>query len=324
MTTALVYSDQYLRHDTGAGHPERAERLKAVIERLDSCSAGRELMRIDPAPLDEQKTLSEIARVHIGEYVQRVRQACKEGWPFIDTPDSAICHASYEVALLAVQGVLAGVDAVMTGKCRNVFCAVRPPGHHAEADRSLGFCLFNNIAIAARHLLEDYEIKRVLILDWDVHHGNGTQHTFEAEDDVLYISMHEDPRRCYPGTGWEHEHGKGKGEGFTMNLVIPSGTGDEEYIRKFEERAVPVIEKYEPQFILISAGFDSHEHDPLAGLNLTQKTYDHLVQRTKELAAEFSGDRLAVLLEGGYDLKVLADGAESLVRILQEPLSCTF
>ena len=197
------------------------------------------------------------------DYIQRFREACEQGKTIFEEQDCGISKDTYKTALLAVGGVMLAVDAVMGGQVDNAFCAVRPPGHHAERDRAMGFCFFNNVAIGAGYALEKYGLKRVAIIDWDVHHGNGTQHLFEEDPRVFFVSLHEDPQYCYPGTGYRQEEGKGAGKGLTLNLPLPMRSGDSEYLEALRSEALPRLRQFAPQLVFISAGFDAHEKDPL-------------------------------------------------------------
>ena len=248
-----------------------------------------------------------VSRVHDEAYVQRLKRACAEGLPHVDTVDSVICTESFHIAQLAAGTVINAVDDVMAGRIDNAFCAIRPPGHHAERNLSMGFCLLNNIAIAARHLLDEHGLSRVLILDWDVHHGNGTQHAFEADPRVLFISLHGHPGIVYPGTGYEHERGVGEGEGFTINIPMPPPAGDAEYRRAFDETILPTVEKFDPQFVLISAGFDAHRLDPLAPLELETGSYGWMTDDLLDVARRHCVGRFVSILEGGYHLDALAE-----------------
>ncbi|WP_432799267.1 histone deacetylase family protein [Poriferisphaera sp. WC338] len=312
MRTGFVYDDRFLIHDTGPGHPERADRLLAIVEKFSQLHLDEQLVRLafEAAPVER------VLRLHDPAYVERVETACRMDKRFIDSDDSAICEQSYEIALLAVGGVLAAVDAVMAGEIHNAFCAVRPPGHHAEHDRSMGFCLFNNIALAADYLTDRYGLERVAIIDFDVHHGNGTQHLLEDRPDILVINLHEHPMSLYPGTGFAYEHGKDAGEGYTLNLPLQEGTCSAEYRQVFLQKAMPKLEAFEPEFILISAGFDASKDDPLAHLELTPSDFDWITRRLKQAAAIFCEGRIVSLLEGGYDLRSLAECAAVHVQAL--------
>ena len=315
MKTALIYSDRFVEHDTGPGHPERPERLQAIVGRLRDTGLWQRLEHPTFGPAEA----AWIERVHAKGYIRRLRVACQQGRLFIDEPDSAICPASSSIAELAVGGMVAAVDAVMTGRADNAFCALRPPGHHAEHDRSMGFCLFNNIAIAAEHLLHQHGLERVAIVDFDVHHGNGTQHTFEARDDVLFVSIHEDPRCQYPGTGYAHEQGVGRGEGFTLNVPLPSLSGDDDYRHAFETQVIPAVDAFEPQCLLVSAGYDPHELDPLGHQRVSDAGFASMAGQLLAAAARLCQGRLLVTLEGVYHLDAQARCVEQLLRLMLDP-----
>ena len=312
MATGLAYSPRFLEHVPGPTHPESPARLRAIYGGLEAAGLLGKFKAIDfvKAPV------SELGRVHTASYIERVRHCCQSGAAWIDSPDSEICPDSYEVARLAVGAVLAGCDEVMAGVVTNALCLVRPPGHHAEADRSMGFCLFNNVAIAARRLQQVHGLQRILILDWDVHHGNGTQHVFESDPGVLYISLHQSPDTCYPGTGFAREQGTGMGKGATVNIPFEPGASDDDYRTIFMERLRPIIDRFSPEFVLVSSGFDSHTDDPLAGVCLSIEGLDFLLRQTCDAARRLCGGRLVVTLEGGYNLDVLAEGVSSQARIL--------
>jgi len=301
--TGLVQDVRFQRHLTGPGHPERPQRLARIQEVLDERGLTKTCRAIDVSPID----LKEIRAVHSDQYLERLRRTCADGLPFIDVPDSAICPESLEIAMLAAGSVVNAVDEVMSGRWNDAFCAVRPPGHHAERHVSMGFCLLNNVAIAAQHLIDTHGLSRVLILDWDVHHGNGTQHIFEEDPRVLYISLHGHPGIVYPGTGYAHERGKGAGYGFTINVpILPPGR-DEVWRRAFDDPILPAIAKFDPQFVLISAGFDAHRLDPLAPLELETESYAWMTDELVGAAKRHCSGRLVSVLEGGYHLDALAD-----------------
>ncbi len=310
--TGLVYDDQYLRHVPGEWHPERPARLEAIMQRLQDTGLLEEVFLIRPysAPLPW------IERLHDPGYIKRFEETCQKGASIFGVPDCGISPESYEIALLAVGGVFAAIENVMNGTVQNAFCAVRPPGHHAEHSRALGFCFFNNIALGAIYLLENFHLERVAIIDWDVHHGNGTQHLFESDPRVFYLSLHEDPSSCYPGTGSSSERGTGLGEGFTLNLPMPAGSGDAAYLEAFRDQGLPRLKEFAPQFVLISAGFDAHQDDPLANLNLTRDAYKEMGAMLLQLAEDSAAGRLISVLEGGYNLTVLADCVEDHLRLL--------
>jgi len=311
--TGFVYGDVYLRHKPSAGHPERPERLTAIVKRLGETGLRKQLVPIEP-----RRAASEwITTEHTLEYVARVAIACREGTPYIDTMDVSVSRASYDVAMEAVGGVLAAVDAVMAGKVRNAFCAVRPPGHHALRDKAMGFCLFGNVALAARYIQRKHRLAKVLIVDWDVHHGNGTQAMTFADPTVLYFGIHQYP--FYPGTGAADEKGEGEGLGFTVNVPLPAGRGNAEYRKAFEEVLSPAAQRFRPDFVLISAGFDAHAADPLGGMKVTAEGFADLTRIVKRLAAAGAHGRIVSVLEGGYDLDGLAASVEAHLRALMEP-----
>jgi acetoin utilization deacetylase AcuC-like enzyme len=310
--TGLVYDEQYLRHRPGEWHPERPARLEAIIQRLQDIGLLEELTLIRPY----QAPIPWIEKLHDPDYIKRFQTACEKGYTIFGVPDCGISPESFDIALLAVGGVFAAVENVMSGTVQNAFCAVRPPGHHAEHNRALGFCFFNNIALGAVYLLENYGLERVAIIDWDVHHGNGTQHLFESDPRVFYLSLHEDPSSCYPGTGRRQEEGKGKGKGFTLNLPMPGGSGDKEYLQALEQEGLPRLREFAPQFVLISAGFDAHEDDPLAHQNLSRDAYQKMGEMLFQLAQDQAEGRLISVLEGGYSLTVLANCVEDHLRLL--------
>lgn len=310
--TGYIFDERYLRHDPGTWHPERPDRLKAIQRALQESGVIELVVPIQPyaAPL------AWVERLHDADYIRRFQAACERGAQIFEVPDCGICPESYDIALLAAGGVMAAVDAVMGDQVDNAFCAVRPPGHHAERNRALGFCFFNNVALGALYLLEQFGLERVAIVDWDVHHGNGTQHLFEADPRVFYLSVHEDPQHCYPGTGYSQERGKGPGEGYTLNLPLPPRSGDHEYLQALTGEGLPRLKAFAPQFLLLSAGFDAHQQDPLAHMNLTAQGYRDMGRLLLELARESAGGRVVTVLEGGYNLEVLEDCVEDHLRLL--------
>jgi acetoin utilization deacetylase AcuC-like enzyme len=297
--TGLVYSPVYLKHDTGS-HPECPARLTAIINSIKKYEIKNHLTNLTPTPA----TFEQIALIHDKKYVHNVKEACETGITSLDA-DTVISSDSYEAALLAAGAVITGVDAIFEGKTNNVFCAVRPPGHHAERDRAMGFCLFNNIAIGAKYAQKRYGIKKVFIVDWDIHHGNGTQNSFYDDPTVYYISTHQE--YMFPGTGRSDETGNGDGKGFTMNFPLPSGQGDKEYISLFKKRIYPEIINYKPDLIMISAGFDTHMADPLGGMNISSEGFGKLTNIICEAADEVCKGRIVSILEGGYNLEALGE-----------------
>ena len=309
--TGIVYSDVYLRHDTG-GHPESAQRLRAIMAGLQEKGLLDRLVRIEP----KKATVEEIASVHDRTYILWAEEMIQKGAHLLDFIETVVSQDSFEAALYAAGGVLAAIDAIGEGVITNCFCAVRPPGHHALSDRAMGFCVFNNVAIGARYVQKKYGIERVLIVDWDVHHGNGTQGTFYADPTVFYFSTHQFPH--YPGSGDSGEVGEGKGRGYTLNVPMRGGAGDEEYVAAFQELLVPAMEEFRPEFILISAGFDGHRRDPLAGIDLTTEGYGRLTSIVRGMADRHASGRLVSVLEGGYDLDALSDSVAEHIWVLME------
>ena len=299
--TGLVYSEEMLLHDTGPGHPERAARLTAIMEAFEA--AGLNPPRIPITPATEEDLL----RVHSKDHVEEIKATCAANavYPDADTP---MVRASWRAALLAAGGVISACKAVLDGSVDNAFCAVRPPGHHAEADRAMGFCLFNNIAIAARWLLEVGHVKRVAIFDWDVHHGNGTQQAFYNENRVFFVSMHQHPH--YPGTGWPFERGAYNN---IVNIQMPRGARIDDWLERIDNKVLPEFRHFDPEFLLISAGFDTHRLDPLGGQTLKSATFGVMTDRVKGLAK----GRVVSTLEGGYNLEALGESCVSHFRALQ-------
>lgn len=314
--TGFLYDEIYLKHDTGPGFPERPARIEAMAKRLEEKGLTAKLTRFKAAPAP----LEWIHEMHAPAYVERVRKSCetlgKDEIGHIDTGDMPVGRQSYEAAVNAVGGLLQVVDAVMEGKIRNAFCAVRPPGHHALRERAMGFCLFNNVAIAARYVQKKHKLGRVLIVDWDVHHGNATQDAFVEDGTVMYFSTHLHP--FYPGTGKEEERGKGRGEGLMVNVPLPAGAGDAEVLKAYEEKLKPAADRFKPDFVLVSCGFDSHVNDALGRLAITSEGFGRMTRVVKGIAAKHAKGRLVSTLEGGYTLENLATAAEAHVRALME------
>jgi acetoin utilization deacetylase AcuC-like enzyme len=311
--TGLVYGEIYLKHYTGVKHPEQPERLLAILESLESAKLLDRLFRIEPVPVE--RSILELC--HDPGYIDEFKLAAENARLFFHTHDCPLSPRTFEAALCAVGGVLKGADMVMEGKVKNCFCAVRPPGHHAERSRAMGFCYFNNIAIAARYLQTHHSLERIAVIDWDVHHGNGTQDIFEEDHTVYFASFHQDPSTCFPFTGKASETGKGKGEGYTRNFPVPPGAGIEEYLKAIES-VEQAMEKFRPDFVLISAGFDAHIADPLAHVNLTREVFEELTRRVKTIAEAHADGRLVSVLEGGYELKALGESVAAHIQVLSE------
>jgi acetoin utilization deacetylase AcuC-like enzyme len=296
----LVLDPCFEEHDTGPGHPERPERLQHLRRSL----AETELASRTRAVSVERAADELLARVHDPDHIRRVENACANGEPLLDSMDTRICPESARIARLAAGSLVALCREVVEGRLARGFAAVRPPGHHAERDLAMGFCLFNNVSVAARYLLDRHGLSRVMIIDWDVHHGNGTQHIFEEDPQVFYASIHQWP--LYPGTGAREETGRGRGEGTTLNCPLPPGSGDEAFLGALRDEVVPAGTSFRPELVLISAGFDAHRADPLANLAVSTAAYAEATRILRELAEDQAGGRLVSVLEGGYDLDALA------------------
>lgn len=312
MATGLIFDERFLEHDTGPSHPERPQRLAAIRDALIERGLWDRLTPLAFTPAGDESLL----RIHTQGYIDRLTDACEHSRRFIDSADSAICPESEAIARLAAGGLIAAVDAVMAGDVRNALCLVRPPGHHAERDRSMGFCLYNNVAVAAEHWVHAHGLKRVAIVDFDVHHGNGTQHSFDERADVLFISLHQSPRTLYPGTGFEHEQGIGDGTGYTLNVPMLPGGDDQAYREAFTEKVLPKLDAYQPQAMLVSAGFDAADADPLANMRVTPAGFKWMAEELLAVAEKHCDRRFVATLEGGYDLGRLGEGVAGLAEAM--------
>ncbi len=308
MTTVYCYDPLYLEHDL-PGHPENRARLEHVMQTLAGEGLLARMASIPPQPAD----LGLLTSVHSRSHVSEVQELARRGGGMLD-PDTYVGASSYDAAALAAGGAVEVVRAVLSGRARNGFALVRPPGHHATPERGMGFCLFNNVAIAARAALAEFGLARILIVDWDVHHGNGTQAAFYDSPQVLFFSTHQYP--FYPGTGDRRETGAGAGLGYTVNVPLPAGVGDAGFARIYDEVLAPIAERYRPELILVSAGYDAHWDDPLAGLRLSLAGYWRLAKTVAALADRLCDGRLVVTLEGGYKLKALSCGVADTCRAL--------
>jgi acetoin utilization deacetylase AcuC-like enzyme len=308
MKVGYVYDPVYLRHDTGA-HPENSRRLEAIVARLEQSGLKERLTLIKPRPA----TTAELALVHDESYLAHIEEVALKGGGWLDI-ETVMSPGSYEAALNAAGGAIRAVDAVLAGEVNSVFALVRPPGHHATPRQAMGFCIFNNVAIAARYALKRHGLGHVAIIDFDVHHGNGTQEAFYDDPAVLYVSTHQYPH--YPGTGKIEETGAGQAEGTKVNIPLPHGCGDAAYGRVFAEIIVPVVRRFRPEFILVSAGYDAYRADGLADMQVTVTGFARIVHTIKQLAGECCGGKIVLCLEGGYDLEALASSVKATFNVL--------
>ena len=295
-------------------HPENPGRLNAIQKNIESSKYYNNLTLIQP----RKATVEDIAKVHGTGYIRSVEDSCRDGIRNLDA-DTVISADSYQAALLSAGAGLEALDKILEGTVGNAFCAVRPPGHHAEQNKAMGFCLFNNVGVIARYAQDVKNIQKIFIFDWDVHHGNGTQHSFYKDSSVYYSSIHQYP--FYPGTGGVDETGTGDGLGSNLNLPMRAYSCDTDYINAIEHKLIPVIQKFNPDLIIISAGFDAHENDPLAQINLSTECYGKMTQKLMEIANDVCNGRILSMLEGGYDYSALADSVQLHVETLSSSQS---
>jgi acetoin utilization deacetylase AcuC-like enzyme len=308
--TAVVFSPKYYQHNPGRNHPESAKRLGAIVNELKRGRLSKSKNWQFVAP--EKARIEDVELVHDIEYIKFVETLCRSGGGLLDLEDTMASPESFEVALYAVGGTLKAVNLVMEKKFENAFALVRPPGHHAEKFCAKGFCIFNNVAIAAEYLLKKFNLQKILILDIDAHHGNGTQETFYKNKKVLYISLHQDPR-AFPGTGFIDEIGEGEGLGYNVNVPFPFRTGDQIYLKAMKEIVTPIISQYKPQFMLVSAGLDGHYTDPVASLSLSALCYQEIYKTLVNLASKICNGRLVSVLEGGYSIRFVGKIAAAAI-----------
>ncbi|MGV8075008.1 MAG: histone deacetylase [Syntrophobacteraceae bacterium] len=311
--TGLLYDERFLLHCTGFYHPETSDRLLAIYRGIEESGLLQYLTRIKASPAK----LEWVEAVHSPKLIKRLAEACGRGKMCeFDHPDNRICKETYDTALLAVGGVVEAARLVAAGELDNAFCAVRPPGHHAEFDKALGFCFFNNIAIAARYLQNTWAIKRIGIVDFDVHHGNGTQHIFDQDPSVFYYSIHEHPSYAYPGTGHESERGCGLGSGFTLNSPMMPGMGDEAYAEAVRKVLMPAFDWFKPEIILLSTGFDAHKEDIISHMSVTTEGFSRIMEQIVEMGEKHAQGRIVSILEGGYCLNRLPELTVNHLKIL--------
>lgn len=298
---AFVTHPDYTKHFPTYDHPECPDRVTAIAKLVENSALAEhvDILHPEPAPIDQ------VTLVHSPAYLEKLKTACENGKFWFDYEDTYINAFSYEIALLSAGGCIEGARAVLEGPYERVFCSVRPPGHHAAGDLGMGFCLLNNIAITARVAQRQWGLGKIMILDWDVHHGNGTQEIFEKDPSVFYVSIHEHPTFIFPGTGRRWERGSGPGSGYSMNIPLPPGAGDGEYIHSMESHVIPAIKEFAPELILISAGFDAHNQDPISDMTVTEEGFRKLTALTLEASRDYSSGKVVSILEGGYHLEAL-------------------
>ena len=311
--TGYISDPFYLKHKNEP-HPENPGRLNAIQKNIESSKYYNNLTLIQP----RKATVEDIAKVHGTGYIRSVEDSCRNGVRNLDA-DTVISADSYQAALLSAGAGLEALDKILEGTVGNAFCAVRPPGHHAEQNKAMGFCLFNNVGVIARYAQDVKNIQKIFIFDWDVHHGNGTQHSFYKDSSIYYSSIHQYP--FYPGTGGVDETGTGDGLGSNLNLPMQAYSCDADYINAIEHKLIPVIQKFNPDLIIISAGFDAHENDPLAQINLSTDCYGKMTQKLMEIANDVCNGRILSMLEGGYDYSALADSVQLHVETLSSSQS---
>ncbi len=305
----IIQDPRYLEHLTGDYHPERPERLKAIEKMFQDSGLLKRCISLEPREASEE----EIALAHSFAHIQTVKKTSGQASTSLDGDTSTSPH-SWEAAKLAVGGLLLATDELLKGSLEEAFAFPRPPGHHAERDHAMGFCLFNNVAVAAEYALKKFSLKKVLILDFDVHHGNGTQHIFEERSDVFYISTHQYP--FYPGTGAESEKGKGVGEGYTLNLPLRAGSNDQTYAQIFKERIEPELIQYKPDFLIVSAGFDAHTLDPLGGMEVSKEGFQAMAKSIEKMKKACGNIPVLYALEGGYSLEGLSESVQKVVEVM--------
>jgi acetoin utilization deacetylase AcuC-like enzyme len=307
--TGVIWDERFTKHMMGLGHPESPSRLFAIKEVLDGDGVGKEVTHFTPRPA----TKEEIMYIHDQAYVESVEKTAGGESVYLD-PDTVACADTWMAAQYAAGATMKLIEEVLKGKVRNAFAFVRPPGHHAERNRAMGFCFFNNVAIGAEYALRKLGIKRAAIIDFDVHHGNGTQHAFYDRDDVFYASIHRAP--FYPGTGLANETGEGKGKGTNLNIPLESGADDDVYKQAFDKKIIPAVMRFAPEMLLISAGFDPHQRDPLGGMRMTTDGFGWMARALADLATELCTGRHVYVLEGGYDLRALREGVEAALEVM--------
>lgn len=307
--TGIVRDERFMNHRPGHFHPESHKRLEVIYAMLEDPDMANLFQEVPVRRAEKE----ELCRVHFPEYVDTVARTEGRDYVSLD-PDTSTSPGSYEAALLAAGGLCEAISRVIMGDLDNAFALVRPPGHHAERGRAMGFCLFNNVAVGARYAQVSHNLERILVIDWDLHHGNGTQHSFEEDPSILYFSTHQYP--YYPGSGAFQEVGRGQGQGFTVNVPLPVGHGDGEYVGIFQRILRPIATQFDPDLVLVSAGFDIYERDPLGGMRVTPAGFAGLMRSIMDTADECCNGKVVVTLEGGYELRGLRDSVRAVLKEL--------
>ena len=310
--TAFITHPQMLEHTNGPGHPERPERLDAITKTLQKQQITQKTIEFTAAPT----ALESIAQIHDKGHIDKIRTLSDMNKLLPISPDTTVSPATFEAACLASGAVQQVIDALAQNQVDNGFCAVRPPGHHAERNQAMGFCYFNHIAIGARYAQQNHHFDKIAIIDWDVHHGNGTQHSFESDPSVFFFSIHQSPH--YPGSGAHHEQGIGAGQGTTLNVPVPQGSDDTDYLRIFRSELRPALDRFNPDLIMLSAGFDAHRADPLGDILLTEDGYGDLTREVLDMARDYCQGKVVSVLEGGYDLAATATSVAAHMQALLE------
>lgn len=310
--TIIIKDDRYLQHVTGAGHPENHHRLEEIYSMLKGDDMHGLFQEICP----RAATHEELALIHTPAYIKHIEKTAGKPYTMLD-PDTHTSAGSWEAAVFAAGGVIKALDLLIASKADNGFALIRPPGHHAETAKAMGFCIFNNIAIGTQYLLQRCKLSRILIVDWDLHHGNGTQNCFYKSPEVLYFSVHQYP--YYPGSGSVQETGAAEGRGYTVNVPLPGGQGDADYLRIFQEILHPITDEYKPEFILVSAGYDTYFQDPLGAMEITPPGFYSMTASLMDLAAKYCGCKILFALEGGYHLQgITASVKKTLIALVNE------
>lgn len=309
---AFLTHPDFTKHFATYDHPECPGRTEEIREMIVDSQFFVHLELVYPQPAE----IETILPIHPRRYLDKLRKASEDGNYWFGYEDTFINKFSYDTALLSAGGAIEGVRLVLSGRSDHAFCSIRPPGHHASEEQGMGFCLINNIAVAARYAQKRYGLEKVLILDWDVHHGNGTQKIFEEDPSVFYLSIHEHPTFIFPGTGRRWETGTGRGKGYTLNIPLPPGAGDREYIHSMETQVIPAIKSYAPDLILISAGFDAHQEDPLSDMKVTEKGFRTMTSLALKASQEYSTGKVVSLMEGGYNLHALKESVRAHIEAL--------